>query len=181
MYSYIIKILNQLKNHVHQNWFLIRWEFFTECKVLLLSESWGPWWSRWSWPPTCPVTSSRLKPWRTSCSSQKRKCGHTHQGNEEEDNHTLFIRKHFCIYRYSYPHNERLDRVFITALRGWTSLSSAGLINPRPYPCYCTPLTSATLPKTGTCTTAGPPHCWRSSSDRSVSRHLGISVLLLIF
>lgn len=31
---YIIKRLNLLKNHVHQNWFLIRREFFTERNIL---------------------------------------------------------------------------------------------------------------------------------------------------
>lgn len=42
----------------------------------------------------------------------------------------------------------------------------AGLTNQRPYRCYCTQLTSATLPNNGTFIIAGPHLCWRSSSDR---------------
>lgn len=41
-----------------------------------------------------------------------------------------------------------------------------GLTNQRPYRCYCTQLTSATLPNNGTSIIAGPHLCWRSSSDR---------------
>lgn len=44
----------------------------------------------------------------------------------------------------------------------------ADLTSPKPCPCCCTQQTSATRPKVGTSTTAGPPPYWRSSSDRWV-------------
>ena len=53
--------------------------------------------------------------------------------------------------------------------------SSTGLTKPRPYRCCSTQRTLATRPRTGTCTTAGPPHCWRSSSDRWVPLQLAVS------
>lgn len=42
--------------------------YFSSCLVVLPG-SWGLWWWRWCWPQICRATSSRWRPWRTSCNS----------------------------------------------------------------------------------------------------------------
>lgn len=47
------------------------WLMFLLLSFCFHPESCGLWWWRWCWPQTCPATSSRLRPWRTSCNSRR--------------------------------------------------------------------------------------------------------------
>ena len=91
----------------------------------------------------------------------------------------------FALLRVRVPPCESLSLCNCAAARVHTCLFIYGRVNvgtpakpclhhacaasrsPRRCRWYCTVPTSATRPRPGTSTTAGPPCCWRSSSDRS--------------
>lgn len=60
-------ISREFDSSLYDTWFMC----FPPSLPLFHSESCGPWWWRWCWPQTCPATSSRWRPWRTSCSSPR--------------------------------------------------------------------------------------------------------------